>query len=101
MTTTVERAAGNSARSTGGQHSVRNVIGGRWETPSAAQTEPVYNPATGEVIAETPLSTAADVDRAVQAGARAYPGWSSTPVVQRISRPEAAPSLDALTEAGA
>ena len=37
------------------------------------QTEPVYNPATGEVIAETPLSTAADVDRAVQAAARAYP----------------------------
>jgi malonate-semialdehyde dehydrogenase (acetylating)/methylmalonate-semialdehyde dehydrogenase len=83
-TTTVERPAGDSATATGGQRAVRNFIGGRWETPSAAQTEPVYNPATGEVIAQTPLSSAADVDRAVQAAARAYPGWSSTPVVQRM-----------------
>ena len=84
MTTTVERSTGDSARSSGGQYAVRNFIGGRWETPSAAHTEPVYNPATGDVIAETPLSSAADVDRAVQAAARAYPGWSSTPVVQRM-----------------
>jgi malonate-semialdehyde dehydrogenase (acetylating) / methylmalonate-semialdehyde dehydrogenase len=84
VTTTVERSTGDSARSSGGQYAVRNFIGGRWETPSAAHTEPVYNPATGDVIAETPLSSAADVDRAVQAAARAYPGWSSTPVVQRM-----------------
>jgi malonate-semialdehyde dehydrogenase (acetylating) / methylmalonate-semialdehyde dehydrogenase len=84
VTTTVERGAGDSAGTTSGRYAVRNFIGGRWETPSAAHSEPVYNPATGEVIAETPLSTAADVDRAVQAAARAYPGWSSTPVVQRI-----------------
>ena len=112
MTTTAERATGAPA-ATGSRYAVRNFIGGRWEPPSAAHTEPVYNPATGEVIAETPLSTAAEVDRAVQAAARAYPGWSSTPVVQRFftenkvevvrwfSRPEAARSLDALTEAGA
>ena len=29
-------------------------------------TEPVYDPATGETIAETLLSTKADVDRAVK-----------------------------------
>jgi malonate-semialdehyde dehydrogenase (acetylating)/methylmalonate-semialdehyde dehydrogenase len=45
------------------------------------ETEPVYDPATGEVVAETPLSTKDDVDRA--AGA-AFEGWSKTPVVERI-----------------
>ena len=82
MTTTLDRTTADRSRVTG--NAVRNFIGGRWEQPAAAQTEPVYNPATGEVIAETPLSTAADVDRAVQAAARAYPAWSGTPVIQRI-----------------
>jgi hypothetical protein len=31
------------------------------------ETEPVYDPATGEVVAETPLYTKDDVDRAVRA----------------------------------
>jgi malonate-semialdehyde dehydrogenase (acetylating)/methylmalonate-semialdehyde dehydrogenase len=48
------------------------------------EAEPVYDPATGEVIAETPLSAKADVDRAVQAAGAAFGEWSKTPVVQRI-----------------
>ena len=48
------------------------------------ETEPVYDPATGEVIAETPLSTKEDVDRAVKAAAAAFEGWSKTPVTQRV-----------------
>ena len=60
-----------------------NFIGGRW-TPSAATAHlDVYNPASGAVIARTPLSTGADVDRAVQAAAAAYPAWSETPPVVR------------------
>jgi malonate-semialdehyde dehydrogenase (acetylating)/methylmalonate-semialdehyde dehydrogenase len=33
---------------------VRNYIGGRWEERNGQSTESVYDPATGEVIAETP-----------------------------------------------
>src|SRR5215203_5854612 len=62
---------------------VRNLIGGAWEERDGRETEPVYDPATGEVIAETPLSTAEDVDRAVKKAKEAFPGWSSTPVVER------------------
>src|SRR5215203_4567824 len=62
---------------------VRNLIGGAWEERDGRETEPVYAPATGEVIAETPLSTAEDVDRAVKKAREAFPGWSSTPVVER------------------
>src|SRR6266705_2530972 len=38
----------------------------------------VLNPATGETIAEVPRSSAADVDRAVQAAKKALPEWLET-----------------------
>jgi malonate-semialdehyde dehydrogenase (acetylating) / methylmalonate-semialdehyde dehydrogenase len=62
---------------------VRNFIGGRWEERNGRDTEPVYNPATGEVVAETPLSTKEDVDRAVKQAEAAFPGWAATPVIER------------------
>ncbi len=62
---------------------VRNLIGGAWEERDGRDTEPVYDPATGEVIAETPLSTAEDVDRAVKKAAEAFPAWAATPVGER------------------
>lgn len=62
---------------------VKNFIGGEWEERDGHDTESVYDPATGEVVAETPLSTREDVDRAVKAAQAAFPEWSKTPVVQR------------------
>ena len=64
-------------------YEVRNLIGGSWENGNGRETEPVYDPATGEVIGETPLSTKEDVDRAVEAARSAFPGWSATPVIER------------------
>jgi malonate-semialdehyde dehydrogenase (acetylating)/methylmalonate-semialdehyde dehydrogenase len=66
------------------EHEVKNLIGGSWESSNGTQTEPVYNPATGEVVAETPLSTAGDLDRAVEVARKAFEGWSATPVVERV-----------------
>jgi betaine-aldehyde dehydrogenase len=57
---------------------VRNFIDGEFVDPAEGQTEPVLNPATGEVIAEAPLSTEQDVDRAVSAARRAFDEWSVT-----------------------
>jgi malonate-semialdehyde dehydrogenase (acetylating)/methylmalonate-semialdehyde dehydrogenase len=62
---------------------VRNFVGGRWEERDGRETEPVYDPAAGRVIAETPLSSREDVDRAVKAAEAAFPEWSRTPVVKR------------------
>ena len=42
------------------------------------------NPATGEELGRTPLSPAAEVDAAVQAARRAFPGWRRVPVTERI-----------------
>ncbi|MFP3125734.1 CoA-acylating methylmalonate-semialdehyde dehydrogenase [Ectobacillus funiculus] len=62
---------------------LKNYIGGEWVASSTTKTEPVYNPATGEVIAEVPLSTKEDVDKAVQAANEAFKGWSKTAVPKR------------------
>ena len=60
-----------------------NFIGGRWVESHAREHLDVHNPATGEVIARTPLSTAQDVDAAVAAAKEAFPAWRDTPPVVR------------------
>ena len=46
---------------------LQNFIDGEFVDPADGQTEPVLNPANGEIIAHAPLSSAEDVDRAVAA----------------------------------
>ncbi len=60
-----------------------NFIGGRWVASSGTDTLDVHNPARGEVIAKTPMSTGADVASAVAAAVKAFPEWSETPPVVR------------------
>jgi len=57
---------------------LQNFIDGEFVDPADGQTEPVLNPATGEAIAQSPLSTPADVDRAVKAAGAAFDGWATT-----------------------
>ncbi|TMC85361.1 MAG: CoA-acylating methylmalonate-semialdehyde dehydrogenase [Chloroflexi bacterium] len=64
---------------------IRNLIGAESRAPAeGAGTLPVYNPATGEVIDQVPLSGAADVDAAADAAAGAYREWSRTSVMDRV-----------------
>ena len=62
---------------------IPNLAGGVWRRPEA-ETLPVYDPATGEVIEQVPLSGANEVEAAAAAAAAAYPGWSRTPVMERV-----------------
>ena len=62
---------------------LRNYIGGQWVDAPVPDSEPLYNPATGEVIAAVPMSDASDVDRAVQAAEAAFDAWRETPVLRR------------------
>jgi betaine-aldehyde dehydrogenase len=62
---------------------LRNFIGGKGVDPAESGTEDVVNPATGEVIAEAPLSTKPDVDAAVAAAKQAFPAWAATPPGER------------------
>jgi malonate-semialdehyde dehydrogenase (acetylating) / methylmalonate-semialdehyde dehydrogenase len=59
-----------------------HYIGGEWRNASSSGT-PVYNPSTGDVIAECPAGNAADVNDAVEAAWQAFPAWRETPAVDR------------------
>jgi malonate-semialdehyde dehydrogenase (acetylating)/methylmalonate-semialdehyde dehydrogenase len=63
---------------------VRNYINGQWVEADAASYLDVANPSTGEVIARTPLSSKAEVNRAIEAAAEAFKDWSGTPVARRV-----------------
>ncbi|MEH7273659.1 CoA-acylating methylmalonate-semialdehyde dehydrogenase [Neobacillus vireti] len=62
---------------------LKNYIGGEWVASASDKTEIVVNPATGKALAEVPLSTKEDVDRAVQAANEAFKTWSQVAVPKR------------------
>jgi betaine-aldehyde dehydrogenase len=64
---------------------LQNFIDGEFVDAADGATEEVTNPATGESIAEMPLSTEEDVNRAVAAAKRAFPEWSTTPPGERAA----------------
>lgn len=57
------------------------LIGGKLVAGSAKLD--VLNPATEEVIASVPDATQADLDAAVAAARKAFPGWAATPIAER------------------
>ena len=59
-------------------------VGGQWIDSTASATGEVRNPATNELLALVPMGGEADVDRAVKAAQKAYPGWRMTPPVNRV-----------------
>jgi malonate-semialdehyde dehydrogenase (acetylating)/methylmalonate-semialdehyde dehydrogenase len=60
-----------------------NAINGSTAQSSSTRTQPVFNPATGEEQAVLPLSTAAELDEAVQAAKAALPAWRDMPPLKR------------------
>ena len=62
---------------------LKNFIDGEAVDPSDGGTEEVVNPATGEAIAEAPLSTEEDVNRAVAAAKKAFETWGVTTPQER------------------
>jgi 1-pyrroline dehydrogenase len=53
-------------------------VGGQWTDATGGETQAVVNPATGEVMAEVPKATEADVERAVAAARKAFETWGET-----------------------
>ncbi|SES12663.1 CoA-acylating methylmalonate-semialdehyde dehydrogenase [Psychrobacillus sp. OK032] len=60
-----------------------NFINGQWVKSTTEKYEEVPNPATGEIIAEVPISTQEDLDNAVKAAKKAFVKWRKTAVPQR------------------
>jgi malonate-semialdehyde dehydrogenase (acetylating) / methylmalonate-semialdehyde dehydrogenase len=64
---------------------IPNLIGSQWRLPTdGMESLPIYNPASGQVIEQVPLSGSREVDDAVQAAAAAYATWSRTAVMERV-----------------
>jgi malonate-semialdehyde dehydrogenase (acetylating)/methylmalonate-semialdehyde dehydrogenase len=62
---------------------IENAIGGFRRASKSVRRSQVFNPATGEPVADLPLSTAEEVDHAVSAARRAFPEWRNTPPLKR------------------
>ncbi|NDE87836.1 MAG: aldehyde dehydrogenase family protein, partial [Gammaproteobacteria bacterium] len=64
---------------------LQHYVAGRWVAPvEPGATFAVINPADEAQVAEIRMGSAADVDLAVAAAARAFPAWSMTPLADRL-----------------
>ncbi len=64
--------------------SLGNYIGGSVVPTDSVPQLPVTNPATGEIIAQVPLSTASAVDAAVQASLEPQKQWAAVALKDRV-----------------
>ncbi|MFM2278228.1 MAG: hypothetical protein RLZZ444_459 [Pseudomonadota bacterium] len=61
-------------------------INGAWVRPALSVTPiSVYSSVSEEVLEQVPAGSAEDVNRAVDAAARAFPAWSALPVAERAN----------------
>lgn len=60
-------------------------INGSWRRGEGRDIHNVVNPATGAVIAELPLATAADLDEALDATAKGFAHWRAVDVNERAA----------------
>jgi len=63
---------------------ILNYINNEWVEPKVSEYADVINPATGEVIAKTPLCGKVEVEAAAKAASDAFPAWRATPTQDRI-----------------
>src|SRR5438093_3642824 len=64
---------------------LQQFIGGEWVDSASGKALDVENPANGQVIASVPASDSEDVDRAVNAAAKAFETWQKTTPAERMT----------------
>jgi len=62
---------------------IQHFINGQVTAGESAQSQDVFNPATGRVTGRVSLASPADVDTAVEAAQAAFPAWADTPPIRR------------------
>ncbi len=63
---------------------IKNWVQGTWTGCETTRYLPVVSPVDGLLLSEVPMSTATDLDKAVQAARKAFPEWSKTPIKERV-----------------
>ncbi|HEY9593198.1 MAG TPA: CoA-acylating methylmalonate-semialdehyde dehydrogenase [Spirochaetia bacterium] len=59
-------------------------VNNEWRESKTTKYMDCYDPSTGEVIAQAPQCTSAEVEEAVVAAREAFPGWANTPANKRV-----------------
>ncbi|MCA8863471.1 MULTISPECIES: CoA-acylating methylmalonate-semialdehyde dehydrogenase [unclassified Halomonas] len=62
---------------------IQHFINGQVTAGESAQSQDVFNPATGRVTGRVSLASPADVNTAVAAAQAAFPAWADTPPIRR------------------
>ncbi|GAA3196730.1 gamma-aminobutyraldehyde dehydrogenase [Actinocorallia longicatena] len=82
-----------------GKALLRNFVNGEYVEAKDGRYSDVIDPSTGEVYAQAPVSSAADVDAAFQAAAAAFPGWrDATPKERSLALLKIADAIEARAE---
>src|SRR3984957_8854553 len=63
---------------------LKNYINGGFVASDSSRSLAVHSPLDGSLLAEMPCSGSADLDAAVAAAQKAFPGWSRTPIKERV-----------------
>lgn len=63
---------------------VKNYIGGTEVSSGTGRMMDVYSPIDGSLLSRVAMSGQADLDAAVESAKKAFPGWSSKPVKERV-----------------
>ncbi|WP_343248640.1 CoA-acylating methylmalonate-semialdehyde dehydrogenase [Diplocloster hominis] len=58
-------------------------INGKFVSSTSNQWMDIYNPSTGELLAQAPRCTKAELETAIASAKAAYPGWRNTPPAKR------------------
>ncbi|UBR50837.1 CoA-acylating methylmalonate-semialdehyde dehydrogenase [Halomonas sp. FeN2] len=62
---------------------IQHFINGQVTAGESAQSQDVFNPATGRATGRVSLASPADVHTAVEAAQAAFPAWADTPPIRR------------------
>ena len=74
---------------------LQNFIDGEFQDSADGKTAPLVNPSTGEEFAETPVSSAADIDKACSAARRGFEKWrDATPSERSLALLRIADALE-------
>ena len=63
---------------------IQNYINGKFVSASTSRTMDVISPLDGTQLSTVPMSAYKDLDDAVKAAQAAFPGWSKTPIKERV-----------------
>jgi len=63
---------------------IQNYINGQFVHAGTSNTLEVISPVDGVLLSTVPMSSAKDLDTAVKAAKKAFPGWSKTPIKERV-----------------